>query len=115
MNDSHPIPTNPRFKDLTGKVIHKWTVLAFAGRNKAQGYQWTCRCECGQIRIVSAYRLIHGITMSCNNRGRESNEAEFNEQLKARLLRRLKMMPSGCWEWQGARSVISGFPYGMDA
>jgi hypothetical protein len=63
--------------------------------------QWLCRCSCGSEKIISSKHLGRE-TLSCgclaaeNAAARCANRAlNFDE--------RLKRMPSGCLEWQGAR------------
>lgn len=48
------------FKDITGNVYGKLTVLGFYGNSK-----WKCKCECGNITYVTATKLKSGHTKSC--------------------------------------------------
>lgn len=61
--DSTVIP--PRVKDLTGKVIGRWTVLGYAGLNKQGSAMWSCQCECGTLRTVLCGSLNCKRSTSC--------------------------------------------------
>ena len=41
-------------------------------RNKQGGILWECKCDCGEIRLVSVGSLRSGNTTSCGCKGRES-------------------------------------------
>ncbi len=60
-------PANSRFKDLTGIVFGRLTVLGFAGRHNSPRLprQWFCECLCGRIVCVLATHLAQGRTKSC--------------------------------------------------
>jgi hypothetical protein len=47
------IPTNKRFKDLTGKKFNRLTVIGYLGR-RSHSSAWMCQCDCGAIVEVSA-------------------------------------------------------------
>ena len=46
--------------DISGQKFGRLTVLKFAGNNK-----WECRCDCGNITLVSSQKLKSGHTKSC--------------------------------------------------
>ncbi len=60
-----------RFIDLTGNVYGKLKVVSFAGRIEGHSY-WDCVCECGNSKIVEAYKLKTGNTSSCGCFQKES-------------------------------------------
>jgi len=69
---AHSIHGNPgahgvRFKDLTGQVFGRWTVLNFHSRSKNGASVWLCRCECGAFVPVVANSLQTGNSRSCVN------------------------------------------------
>ena len=64
MPDFQAIPNNSRFKDLTGKVFTKLTVIGYVGRQPGSS-RWSCRCECGNDVEVSASHLQSGDCKSC--------------------------------------------------
>jgi hypothetical protein len=51
--------------DMAGQRIGMLTVLDFAGRTHAGLAIWKCRCDCGQIEMVSGNNLRGGRTYSC--------------------------------------------------
>lgn len=54
------------YKDETGHVYGKWTVLRKADqRNSCGEICWICQCECGTIRSVSGKVLRRGKSKSC--------------------------------------------------
>lgn len=57
------LPTDPRFKNLTGKVFGRLTVLKYAGR-VGGAMIWLVSCECGKTKTIAANRLRSG-TKSC--------------------------------------------------
>lgn len=52
-------------EDLTGKKFHRWTVLKKADKNENSNQWYFCKCDCGTERVISAYKLKHGLTHSC--------------------------------------------------
>lgn len=53
------------FKDLTGQIFNRLTVLKkVKALSKASAY-WECKCECENISIVSGAKLKLGATKSC--------------------------------------------------
>lgn len=57
-------PSSPTFKDLTGKVYDRLTVLSYAG-SKGRIKFWLCRCSCGNEVIVMRENLTSNHTRSC--------------------------------------------------
>ncbi|MCK5788820.1 MAG: hypothetical protein KAH32_07465, partial [Chlamydiia bacterium] len=53
------------FRDLTGLVFGRLTVIALAGKNKHKHTLWQCLCECGSKVVVEGQSLITGRTTSC--------------------------------------------------
>lgn len=49
---------------LPGEVYSRWTVLKFSHVKKRATY-WTCKCVCGNIKIVSGNSLRQGRSKSC--------------------------------------------------
>lgn len=56
---------SPRFKDISGQVFGRWSVLGYAGNNEQGTALWSCRCECGTVRAVAGERLRRGHSLSC--------------------------------------------------
>ena len=51
-------------KLVSGQIFGRLTVVEFAYSKKKQRY-WKCNCECGQVIITPASRLMNGGTQSC--------------------------------------------------
>ena len=56
---------NKRFKDLTGERFGRLTVLNFNGKDKHSHNIWLCKCDCGNLKLVSTGDLTNGKTQSC--------------------------------------------------
>jgi hypothetical protein len=64
MADAYPKPKDPRFKDLTGQVFGRLTVISYHGKRK-KSTCWLCRCLCGKSKVVQASNLVQGTSQSC--------------------------------------------------
>lgn len=51
--------------DLTGQVFGRLTVLSFAFKDKNGNSRWSCRCECGNTKVIWASALRRNLTKSC--------------------------------------------------
>lgn len=56
-----------KFIDLTGKKFDEWTVIRQAPTGIHGETNWECRCSCGKVKVVSGYRLRHGLSKSCGH------------------------------------------------
>ena len=56
---------NHNFKDLTGQIFGRLTVIDFAYTSKGRKAYWNCLCECGKRTVVSGDKLRSGRTKSC--------------------------------------------------
>ena len=56
---------NRSFKDETGKVYGRLTVLSRNGIDKSGCIKWNCRCECGAEKEISGHSLRNGSSQSC--------------------------------------------------
>ena len=65
-----PIPTDPRFDNLTGKQFNSLAVLGYGGR-RGRIAVWICRCQCGTVKPVRRDHLL--IAASCGCRKGELN------------------------------------------
>lgn len=52
-------------KDLTGQRFGRLTVLEYAGVAKNRNAKWKCKCDCGEVCVVSSSSLLTGHTQSC--------------------------------------------------
>ena len=53
-----------RVKDLTGQRFGRLSAIRIVGR-KNRSVVWMCKCDCGNIKDVSAKHLVAGSTKSC--------------------------------------------------
>lgn len=60
-----PIPTNPKFQNLSGQRFNRFTVLGYAGKSPSGARQWFCRCDCGEVKRVCGGNLKSGHLISC--------------------------------------------------
>jgi hypothetical protein len=66
----HPIPTDKRFIDITGKTFGLWFVESYAGRvnrgNTNRATMWNCRCtSCQRTFVVGGKALRTGRSTGC--------------------------------------------------
>lgn len=77
--------TTPRgaFKDLTGRVFTRLTVLRRTATPVGdKGSFWVCLCSCGKEKVIRAQSLVAGGTKSCGCFSRESvSKREFRHGL----------------------------------
>lgn len=60
----------------------KIEVLSFERKDLTQGNMWKCRCQCGNIFIVSGYAVRKGRTKSCGCVGREKTRQRNIKNIK---------------------------------
>lgn len=65
-----PIPTDKKFRNLSGHRFGRLLVLEFYGQRKRASY-YTCRCDCGVVKTVSAADMKIGKIISCGCYSRE--------------------------------------------
>ena len=58
------LSTHYRFKNLTGRVFCRLTVLEYSGKVNGRTH-WLCRCDCGNTSIIETVCLSSGNTSSC--------------------------------------------------
>ena len=70
MSEVHPIPSSPKFKNLTGRAFGDWSVLSYAGKigKSANITAWNCRCVCATEKVVASRSLCNGSSTSCGCR-----------------------------------------------
>ena len=59
------IENNKRLYDITGKKINMLLVLERVGSNEKQKALYKCKCDCGNIKIMTAGDLKSGRVISC--------------------------------------------------
>ena len=72
--------------DLVGKLFSKLKVLSLnISENKARRY-WVCQCKCGNIIIVSTYKLREKIVRSCGCSSNQIKKTVFTGKKFSDLL-----------------------------
>ena len=61
----------PRIKDMMGYKVERLTVVELCGRDKHGAALWKCKCDCGNIRLLTRGMLIYGRNKSCGCYRRE--------------------------------------------
>ncbi len=97
-----------RIVDLIGLKTGHLIVLCFAYQKNKKSY-WNCRCDCGNEKIICGLSLTRGLTKSCGCLTDSGSEL-FKNRAKERLISKIKISRSGCWEWQGG---LTGDGYGQ--
>lgn len=65
MAEIKPIPTDPRFQDLTGQTFGRLTVLGYVGKSPRRTSLWLCKCGCGAETMASSTNLKGGRHKQC--------------------------------------------------
>lgn len=97
-------------KDLTGKQIGLWLVLAFSHTRKRKSRHfavWRCRCRCGVERDVMAMTLNRRLTASCGCQAgthRLYNSSEY--KIWAQMIDRCTRPANGRYLDYGGRGII---------
>lgn len=65
MADPIATPTDPRWKDITGRRFDRYLVVSYAGKLKGRTHYWNCQCDCGAQNAVTRGSLINGMSRSC--------------------------------------------------
>ena len=61
-----PLPTRPKFRNLTGQTFGRVIVVGFAGTTERRSYWW-CRCQCGEIGKYHHSKLLNGDQSQCRD------------------------------------------------
>lgn len=90
------MPTN--FIDLTGQQFGRLLVLGYAGSNKQGAATWRCKCECGNVKVVTGSELRRGKTQSCGCYRLERQTAAITKYgySNSRIARIYRTMISRC-------------------
>lgn len=96
------------FEDLTGKKFNRLTVIKFipASERTARGYNWLCKCDCGNLIKANANKLKNGLQQSCGCLKEEMkyNIGNVNKKYKysnKRLYGIYKSMINRCYDTNG--------------
>ena len=53
------------FKDRTGDIYGRLTVIRHAGKDRRKKHLWLCKCKCGNEKVVVGDNLSSGRSKSC--------------------------------------------------
>lgn len=108
----------PGFKDLTGRVYGRLTVIRFAGhKGKHRRTAWLCKCECGKEVVVRGTSLARFATVSCGcwrkqtfkyTKGRPTHGMSKTPEYgvwKSMIHRCYRVSATG-YEYYGARGIV---------
>ena len=100
-----------KFIDLTGKRFGRLIVIQRTDQYQSGHIAWLCRCDCGNVAVVSGNRLKQGVTKSCGCYKREKTaETHYTHGYrKTRLYRTYRNMLSRCYN----KNVENYKRYGM--
>jgi hypothetical protein len=70
-----------KLKDITGQKFGRLTALYPTEQRKSRYTVWSCRCTCGNEKLVSVNHLLQGSVKSCGcmTTGRAWTEREVDE------------------------------------
>jgi hypothetical protein len=90
--------TKHNYKEISGHVFGRLTVVANSGTNTNGDVMWECRCVCGRLSIVRGTRLRNGETKSCGCLAREAfiGRSTRHGQSRTRLYRAWANMLDRC-------------------
>lgn len=58
--------------DLTGQRFGRWTVLEYKGTTgRSRTSLWLCKCDCGNVSVVTKSNLMRKVSRSCGCLGKE--------------------------------------------
>ncbi len=104
LRTSMNLPTDKRFKNLTGIRYGRLIVVSYHGprtpESKNKDHQWNCKCDCGSQIIVSGKRLKSGETQSCGCYHRHRIRETQRINLVNKIFGKLQVVESSGDEWR---------------
>lgn len=104
-------------ENLKGRKFNKLQVIDFYGNKKGRTY-WQCKCDCGKVCILEAYKIKSGHTKSCGCLGVENKKTLYKYSIKHKKMdtklyrvwqnmkRRCYTASSNSYKNYGARGII---------
>lgn len=68
-----------KVKNLSGMKFGRLTAVEFVGVNKKHESLWSCKCDCGNVKVVVGCKLTGGYTRSCGCLNRETAQNLFRK------------------------------------
>jgi hypothetical protein len=75
-----------------------WTIISKEKKSSTGNAIYTCKCICGKIKEVQKHAIITGRSKSCGCE--QARMIGYDERVKKRLLKNMKIDKDGCWMWQ---------------
>ena len=78
--------------DLTGQRFGRWTVLCRAGNygdyllDGHTSPTWLCRCDCGNVRLLTGNNLRMGKSLSCGCAKKQAQQMRRARERKEKIL-----------------------------
>lgn len=82
-----------KFRDLTGQVFGRLTVMSRA--ENGTGVMWSCTCDCGHQKDIAGPSLTRGLTQSCGCLAKEATSIRFLNNLTTQTFGRLLVLDRG--------------------
>lgn len=113
------------FRDLTGQVVGRWTVLDRAENRISRGgfsrIYWRCRCICGTEKDVIAISLVHalnqgrvkGTSHGCKKCGYDNRESRYSTPRQGNIYSKYRLSPDRIkeiLERQNHQCAVCGTP-----
>ncbi len=109
-NSTKSRPTPKNFRDLTGQIFNRLTVVRRGPTKPNWQVTWECACQCGQIVFVGTNYLLHGKVKSC---GCWRREARFTHGLSGtpeyrswiNMIQRATNLNRDPFKWHAGRGI----------
>ena len=75
MGSTHAIKNST---DLTGQKFGKLTVIGRSANKHRKGRYWTCKCECGKVKVYDTNTLIHKTSCGCDKKRKSYKMRTFD-------------------------------------
>ena len=85
-------------EDLTGQRFYRWTAIENCDPSGKNNQFYFCKCDCGTIRKISAYKLKHGLTHSCGCYAKDEVSARMatHSMSRTKIFREWRHMRERC-------------------
>ena len=93
--------------EAIGKKIGKWTVLSRVKTEK--GYDFICKCECGEIKQVRSDNVLSGKSTQCMSCSQKEKMAKKPKKEKSNEPRIIKIRYDSNKEWSEENTFIGTY------
>lgn len=95
-----------KMKDLTGQKFGRWLVLYRVNNTKDRRVYWLCKCDCGNLKEVQGYSLLHGCSKSCGCLVKDTNTK--HGKTHSRLYNAWRNIKQRCYDHKNKRYKYYG-------